>query len=151
MPHVTDERFRAAYCRARARAGDSSPGVKTQAALHGRKFNFRRQRSAAAAVRVEETFRRLATRPVVHAESEPGAGNGELGRAPLADITGFEFAMDLPPASSAVAGDAERRRKILAAVGAVVAFAAAKCPNGTRTSTGGCGARRTSGTSETGS
>ena len=36
--------------------------------------------------------------------------------------------MDLPPASSATAGDAERRRKILAAVGAVVAFAAARWP-----------------------
>ena len=80
-------------------------------------------------MRVEETFRRLATRPVLHAESEePGAGNSELGRAPLADITGVEVAMDLPPASSAAAGDAERRRKILAAVGAVVAFAAARWP-----------------------
>ena len=77
---------------------------------------------------VEETFRRLATRPVLHAESEPGAGNGELGKSPLADITGFEVAMDLPPASSAAAGDAERRRKILAAVGALVAFAAARWP-----------------------
>ena len=36
--------------------------------------------------------------------------------------------MDLPPANSAAAGDAERRRKILAAVGALVAFAAAWWP-----------------------
>ena len=86
------------------------------------------RRSTSAAVRVEETFRRLATRPVLHAESEPGAGNGELGRSPLADITGFEIAMDLPPAGSATPGDAGRRRKVLAAVGALVAFAAAHWP-----------------------
>ena len=74
------------------------------------------------------TFRRLATRPVLHAESEPGAGDGEPGRALLGCITGFYAATRLPPAGARRAGDAERRRRILAAVGAVVAYAAARWP-----------------------
>ena len=63
MPYVTDARFRAAYRRAQARSGDSRPGVKTQAALHGRKFNFQCQREPARAspTKNEEPQRRHTT------------------------------------------------------------------------------------------
>ena len=90
MPHVTDGRFRAAYRRTRTRAGDSSPGVKAQATLHGIKFKIPAPAVGggrrAGGGYLPASSLRLATRPVLHAESEPGAGNGELGRAPLADI-----------------------------------------------------------------
>ena len=131
MPYATDAQFREAYCRARTRISDAS-GIKTQATLLGRKFNFRRQPTAAAAVRREETFRRLAAaRPPRRAGAagpEPGVGNGESGRALLGCITGFDAATKLPPAGARRAGDAERRRRILAAVGAVVEYAAERWP-----------------------
>ena len=129
MPYATDAQFRAAYSRARTRISDAS-GIKTQATLLGRKFNFRRQPTAAAAVRREETFRRLAAaRPPRRAGAAgpaPGGGNGEAGL--LGCITGFDAATKLPPAGARRAGDAERRRRILAAVGAVVEYAAARWP-----------------------
>jgi len=131
MPYATDAQFREAYRRARTRVSDAS-GIKTQPALLGRKFNFRRQPTAAAAVRREETFRRLAAaRPPRRAGAagpEPGVGNGESGRALLGCITGFDAATKLPPAGARRAGDAERRRRILAAVGAVVEYAAERWP-----------------------
>ena len=110
----------------RTRIGDAS-GIKTQAKHLGRKFDFRRRPTAAAAIRTEKSFRRLAAaRPLPRARwSAPGSDNGV---APLAAITGFREATHLPPAGSRRPGGDGRHRRILAAVGAVVEYAAERWP-----------------------
>ena len=63
--------------------------------------------------------------------SRGAAGEGappSAQRALLGCIKGFDAATKLPPAGARRAGDAERRRRILAAVGAVVEYAAARWP-----------------------
>ena len=55
-------------------------------------------------------------------------GNDELGRALLGSITGLDAATNLPPAGSRWPGNDGRRRRILAAVGAVVECAAERWP-----------------------